>query len=60
MCHINDIAESLLGKTLDRSKDTGKTKAYLCALNVKWFSFDFTTQKKFLIEPKDEVPKQTL
>ena len=53
MCHINDIAESLLGKTLDKSKDTGKTKAYLCALNVKWFSFDFTTQKKFLIEPKD-------
>ena len=48
-CCINDIAESLLGKTLDKSKDKGVPKEYLCAINVQWGKFDFSTLKSFLI-----------
>ena len=53
VCHINEISESLLGKTLDRTKDSGEFKRYVCAVNVQWGYFDFTTQKKFRIEAKD-------
>ena len=53
VCHINEISESLLGKTLDRTKDNGEFKKYVCAVNVQWGYFDFTTQKKFRIEAKD-------
>ena len=48
-CCINDIAESLLGKTLDKSKDKGFPKEYLCAINVQWGRFDFSILKSFLI-----------
>ena len=48
-CCINDIAESLLGKTLDKSKDKGVPKEYLCAINVQWGRFDFSILKSFLI-----------
>ena len=53
VCHINEISESLLGKTLDRTKDNGEFKRYVCAVNVQWGYFDFTTQKEFRIEAKD-------
>ena len=53
ICHIPDIAKSLLGKTLDHSKNTGITKGYLCAINVLWGKFDFTTQKTFLLEENE-------
>ena len=53
ICHINEISESLLGKTLDRTKDSGEFKRYVCAVNVQWGYFDFTTQKEFRIEAKD-------
>ena len=53
VCHINEISESLLGKTLDKSKDQGELKPYLCAVNVQWGHFDLTTQKAFRIENKD-------
>ena len=53
VCHINEISESLLGKTLDRTKDCGEFKRYVCAVNVQWGYFDFTTQKRFRIEAKD-------
>ena len=53
VCHINEISESLLGKTLDRTKDSGEFKRYVCAVNVQWGYFDFTTQKEFRIEAKD-------
>ena len=49
-CHINDFADSLLGKTLDRSKNTGEPKDYLCTQNVQWGKFDLTTLKQFLLE----------
>ena len=53
VCHINEISESLLGKTLDRTKDSGEFKRYVCTVNVQWGYFDFTTQKEFRIEAKD-------
>ena len=53
ICHINEISVSLLGKTLVRTKDSGEFKRYVCAVNVQWGYFDFTTQKEFRIEAKD-------
>ena len=49
-CAINDISTSELGKTLDKNKNSGEEKPYLCALNVKWNSFDLTTIKTIRIE----------
>ena len=34
--HLNEIAVSGLGKTLNKSKDIGDTKQYLCSINVYW------------------------
>ena len=53
LCHIPDVANTLLGKTLDRSKNTGTPKDYLCAINVLWGKFDFTTHKQFLLEKNE-------
>ena len=47
---LKDIAVSELGKTLDRGKNSGGSFDYLCALNVKWCSFDLTTVKQILLE----------
>ena len=57
-CHIQDIATSELGKTLDRVKNTGEEKPYLCALNVKWGSFDLSTIKTIRIEEKEKARYQ--
>ena len=51
---IKDIAITELGKTLDKGKNTGKPYDYLCALNVKWFTFDLTTLKQILLEDKEK------
>ena len=34
--HLNNIAESNLGKTLNKSTDIGKEVEYLCSINVYW------------------------
>ena len=34
--HLNQIAESSLGKTLDKGKNTGDYCPYLCSINVYW------------------------
>ena len=34
--HLNQIATSGLGKTLDRAKNTGTMCPYLCSINVYW------------------------
>ena len=52
-CKITEIAETLLGKTLDRDKDKGNFVKYLCAVNVQWGKFDLSIQKQFRIEDKD-------
>lgn len=49
-CRITEIAKTELGKTLDVNKNKGELYNYLCALNVKWYSFDFTTLKQIRLE----------
>ncbi len=34
--HLNYIASSSLGKTLDKAKNTGGLQPYLCSINVYW------------------------
>ena len=34
--HLNYIASSGLGKTLDKAKNTGNLQPYLCSINVYW------------------------
>lgn len=51
---IKQIAVSNLGKTLDRGKDVGDYKDYLCAVNVQWGKIEATTTKQFRIEEKDK------
>ena len=53
---LSDIAVSELGKTLDKSKNTGIPHEYLCAFNVKWCSFDLSVIKKILLED-DELER---
>ena len=53
-CAINDVSTSELGKTLDKNKNSGEEKPYLCALNVKWNSFDLTTIKTIKIEKYEQ------
>jgi len=50
---LSDIAVSELGKTLDKGKNSGTPRNYLCAFNVKWCSFDFSVIKKILLEDKE-------
>jgi len=54
LCHIQDIASVELGKTLDRLKNSGEEKPYLCALNVKWNAFDLSTVKTIRITPSEK------
>ena len=53
-CRLTNVAITELGKTLDAKKNKGKLYDYLCALNVKWYSFDFTTLKQIRLEEKEK------
>ena len=35
-CHLNDIAESDLGKTMNKGQNAGELVPYLCSINVYW------------------------
>ena len=43
--HLNQIAESSLGKTLDKAKNTGELCPYLCSINVYWNGISLETVK---------------
>lgn len=43
---VDQIAESRLGKMLDKAKNKGKPFAYLRNTNVHWFRFDLTSIKE--------------
>ncbi len=43
--HLNQIAESGLGKTLDKAKNTGELCRYLCSINVYWNGISLETVK---------------
>ena len=53
------VAISSLGKTLDKAKNQGEFKPYLCSINVYWSGINLSTVKEALFE-KDELSKYCL
>ena len=56
---LQTIAASSLGKTLDKAKNKGDLKPYLCSINVYWDGIDLTTVKETPLE-ENELPKYLL
>ena len=56
---LQTIATSSLGKTLDKAKNKGNLKPYLCSINVYWDGIDLTTVKEARLEA-NELPKYLL
>ena len=56
---LQTIATSSLGKTLDKAKNKGNLKPYLCSINVYWDGIDLTTVKEAQLE-ENELPKYLL
>ena len=50
VCIMNDIASSELGKTLDKEKNKGEYKPYLCSINVFWNHFVLNEMKQMRFE----------
>ena len=57
--HLNQIAESSLGKTLDKAKNTGDPQPYLCSINVYWDGISLEKVKEALFE-ESELSKYRL
>ncbi|MEJ8734905.1 restriction endonuclease subunit S [Mediterraneibacter sp. ICN-202921] len=53
------IAITELGKTLDKAKNQGDYKPYLCSINVYWNGIDLTTVKEARFN-ENELPKYEL
>lgn len=53
------IAVTELGKTLDKAKNQGDYKPYLCSINVYWTGIDLSTVKEARFE-ESELPKYEL
>lgn len=56
---VRAVAESRLGKMLDKSKNTGKPRRYLRNVNVRWFDFDLSNVLEMRFEDV-ELPKFAL
>ena len=56
---LQTIATSSLGITLDKAKNKGDLKPYLCSINVYWDGIDLTTVKETRLE-ENELPKYLL
>ena len=56
---LKQVATSELGKTLDKSKNTGLYHPYLCSINVYWTGIDLSTVKRARFEDS-ELPKYRL
>lgn len=48
--HLNQIAVTSLGKTLDKVKNTGTMRPYLCSINVYWSGIDISKVKEAKFE----------
>ena len=57
--HLDHIAISDLGKTLDKAKNTGNFQPYLCSINVYWKGIDLSKVKEARFEDS-ELPKYLL
>ena len=53
--HLNQIAESSLGKTLDKAKNTGELCPYLCSINVYWTGISLETVKTAKFTEDDKI-----
>lgn len=51
--HLDAIAQTNLGKTLDKGKNTGVERPYLCSINVYWEGVNLEKLKTALFEPKE-------
>ena len=51
---FKSISTSELGKTLDREKNKGTYRPYLCSINVYWDRIDLTTVKEMKIDENEE------
>jgi Restriction endonuclease S subunits len=56
---FGDVAESRLGKMLDKAKNVGPLRAYLRNANVQWFRFDLGSVYELRLEEK-EIETYTL
>ena len=56
---LGEMASSELGKTLNKSKDTGKLYPYICAVNVLWDMIDLTILKHAFFE-KEEIDRYSV
>ena len=56
---LKQIAVTALGKTLDKSKNVGEYRPYLCSINVYWTGIDLSTVKQARFEDS-ELPKYQL
>lgn len=58
--HLNNIATSGLGKTLNKSTDTGEEVPYLCSINVYWegINLDKVKTAKFDTQAKEKYRLQ--
>lgn len=50
---LGELCKSDLGKTLNASKDTGKMRPYLCAINIHWNEIDLRTLKQTKFEDEE-------
>ena len=51
--HINSIADSYLGKTLNKSKDSGISVPYLCSINIQENKINLATIKQALFSDEE-------
>ncbi len=58
-CHMLNIAEVELGKTLDKSKNTGNFYQYLRSINIKWNDSDISDLNEMRFEA-DELERYTV
>lgn len=53
--HLNWIASSGLGKTLDKVKNTGSLQPYLCSINVYWNGISLEKVKEARFEETEQL-----
>lgn len=56
---LGDLCISDLGKTLNKSKDTGNSLPYLCSINIQWNYIDLSVKKEALFE-ENEINKYSV
>ncbi len=51
---LGEICETMLGKMLDKAKNTGEYVDYIGTFNIQWFGFDLSATKKIRIEESEK------